>query len=257
MASARTSQAWLWLYGANILQSIRCQWCLGPLNHFWSLAIEEHFYLLWPAVIYYTSRQSALRVCGLLFVASMVGRGLWLACGGNNVAAEVLTPLRMDGLVLGSALALLARAPGGLSLLRRWAHPTLLITLAAAVALDLFDRRLFGLRYTLWAAACGALLILLISAAANSRLAVFGHSRFLRFFGKYSYAIYVFQLPLVFLLAPLVTAGGLAEACHSPLLGQILYATILFSLTTVAALLSWQLFEKRLLALKTRFEPSK
>jgi peptidoglycan/LPS O-acetylase OafA/YrhL len=54
------AQAWLWLYGANILQSVRGQWCLGPLNHFWSLAIEEHFYLAWPAVIYFTSRRTRI-----------------------------------------------------------------------------------------------------------------------------------------------------------------------------------------------------
>jgi peptidoglycan/LPS O-acetylase OafA/YrhL len=31
------AQAWLWLYGANVVQSVKGQWCLGPLNHFWRL----------------------------------------------------------------------------------------------------------------------------------------------------------------------------------------------------------------------------
>src|SRR5262245_11738617 len=88
------AQGWLWLYGANVWQAVRGQWCLGPLNHFWSLAIEEHFYFLWPAVIYFTSRRTAMRVCLAAFVASIVSRGLWLAGGGNAVAAQVLTPLR-------------------------------------------------------------------------------------------------------------------------------------------------------------------
>ena len=255
IAPAKTHQAWLWLYSANILQSLRGEWCLGPLNHFWSLAIEEHFYLLWPAVIFFTSRRSAIGVCALLFVASIVSRGLWLAAGGNNVAAEVLTPLRMDGLVLGAALALIARGTSGLSLLARLAWPILLLTGTAALTLDLLDRRLFGAGYTLWAAACGALLILLVAARAGSALSRLGHSQFLRFFGKYSYAMYVVQLPLLYLLAPVVTANGLAAACSSPLIGQLLYAALMFALTTLLALLSWRLFEKRLLALKTHFEP--
>lgn len=254
VASAQAHQAWLWLYGANVLQAIRGEWCLGPLNHFWSLAIEEHFYLLWPAVICFTSRRTALGVCGLLFVASVTGRVLWLAAGGNNVAAEVLTPLRMDGLVLGAALALIAREPNGLLLLRRWAWPCLLVAGAMALALDLADRRLFGARYALWAVACGALLVILVAARQKSALWSLGRSRLLRFFGKYSYGMYVFQLPLIYLLAPLLTAGGLATACSSPLTGQLAYAALMFGITTFCALVSWQLFEKRLLTLKSHFE---
>src|SRR3954453_14091705 len=93
---AVAAQAWLWLYGANLLQAIEGAWCLGPLNHFWSLAIEEHFYLLWPAVIYFASRRTAMGISGGLFLLSIVTRAVWLASGGNDVAAEVLTPLRMD-----------------------------------------------------------------------------------------------------------------------------------------------------------------
>src|SRR5262245_8154482 len=76
------AQGWLWLYGANVLQSVRGSWCLGPLNHFWSLAIEEHFYLAWPAVIFLSSRRTAMRICTGLFAFSVLGRALWLAFGG-------------------------------------------------------------------------------------------------------------------------------------------------------------------------------
>src|SRR5262245_32218221 len=85
--------SWLWLYGANVVQSLRGAWCLGPLNHFWSLAIEEHFYFVWPLAIYLTSRRGAMRLAGGLGAASILARTAWLAAGGNDVAAEVLTPL--------------------------------------------------------------------------------------------------------------------------------------------------------------------
>ena len=45
---ARQNHWWLWLYGANAFQAYRGAWCLGGFNHFWSLAVEEHFYLVWP-----------------------------------------------------------------------------------------------------------------------------------------------------------------------------------------------------------------
>ena len=66
--------------------------------------------------------------------------------------------------------------------------------------------------------------------------------------------MYVFQLPLIFLLAPIVTAPGLALALGSPLLGQLVYCITLFAVATAAAWASWQLFEKHCLKLKHRFE---
>jgi peptidoglycan/LPS O-acetylase OafA/YrhL len=65
--------------------------------------------------------------------------------------------------------------------------------------------------------------------------------------------MYVFQLPLIFGLAWLVTAPGLAYWFDSPWLGQAAYCAIMFGLTTLLALASWNCFEKHFLALKHRF----
>src|SRR5580700_6952106 len=43
-------QVWWWLYAANILESIK-GWICAAFDPFWSLAIEEHFYLIWPLLI--------------------------------------------------------------------------------------------------------------------------------------------------------------------------------------------------------------
>src|SRR6185295_16426951 len=87
---AHANQGWLWFYGANVLQSLRGEWCLGGFNHFWSLAVEEHFYLVWPLVIYCCSRRTAMIACGGIIGAAVVARVGWLVCGGNVVAAETL-----------------------------------------------------------------------------------------------------------------------------------------------------------------------
>lgn len=246
-------QGWLWLYGANVLQAIRGEWCLGPLNHFWSLAVEEHFYLAWPLVIFLSSRLGAMRVCGCLILASMAARATWLVCGGNDVAAEVLTPLRMDGLALGGWLALAARSPGGLAWLVRWSKPACILCGVVAFGTWLLDKRLLGLPDLAWAGFFGSLLVLILAAAHRSWLAGIGNCRTLQFFGKYSYAMYVFQLPLIAGLAWLVTAPGLAQSLGSPWLGQGAYCGLLFGLTTLLALASWHVFEKHFLALKHRF----
>jgi len=44
-------QAWVWPYGVNLFIALRGWWALPYISHFWSLAIEEHFYLLWPLVV--------------------------------------------------------------------------------------------------------------------------------------------------------------------------------------------------------------
>src|SRR2546421_12940262 len=38
-------QAWFWSYGVNILIALRGAWALPDVSHFWSLSVEEHFYL--------------------------------------------------------------------------------------------------------------------------------------------------------------------------------------------------------------------
>jgi peptidoglycan/LPS O-acetylase OafA/YrhL len=246
-------QAWLWLYGANVFQSWNNGWCLGPFNHFWSLAVEEHFYLLWPLLIFCTSRQTAMRVCLGLIAASTLGRIVWLQCGGNAVAIEVLTPLRMDGLALGSWIALAARSEHGLAWLVRWARPAAIASGLAVLGLWLADKRLVGVPFTLWSCLCGSMLVLTVAAPRGTWLGRLGNSRVLRFFGKYSYAMYVFQNPLIPLMAGIVTAPGLAALVGNAWLGQAVYCALMFALTTLAALASWQCFEKHWLALKERF----
>jgi peptidoglycan/LPS O-acetylase OafA/YrhL len=124
---------------------------------------------------------------------------------------------------------------------------------AVALASELLGLRLVGLPHAAWAAACGALLVLVVSAPRQSWLASCGQSPALRLFGKYSYAMYVFQLPLIYVLSPLVTASGLASVVGSAWLGQAAYCGLLFAVTTAVALASWHLFEKHWLALKHRF----
>jgi peptidoglycan/LPS O-acetylase OafA/YrhL len=250
---AADAQGWLWLYAANLLQGWRGEWCLGPLNHFWSLSIEEHFYLIWPVVIYYSSRRTALGICGGVLVFSVLSRAVWLAAGGNDVAAEVFTPLRMDGLVLGGWLALVARGSGGLGWAKRFAPAALVLFGSIALSASIFERRLFGLSMLLWACASGAVLILVLTARPKSVLGWIGTSRPLQFLGKYSYGIYVFQLPLITILANVLTAPGLAEFTGGCVVAQAIYCAVMFAATITVAVLSWQVFESRWLALKRHF----
>jgi peptidoglycan/LPS O-acetylase OafA/YrhL len=143
-------QGWLWLFGTNIYLSIVNTWTLHGFEHFWSLAVEEHYYLFWPLLLYFFSRRSAMVVCvaciigatlirvGVLLrpipveqftsVADLVAvaaqgqaatpwglafRSVQFHGGPLAPAAETFTLCRLDALAIGSFLALAARGSGG------------------------------------------------------------------------------------------------------------------------------------------------
>jgi peptidoglycan/LPS O-acetylase OafA/YrhL len=58
-------QFWLWAYVTNIRIALDNDWGRVPkaLIHFWSLAVEEQFYLAWPFLVYFASRRVVLRLC--------------------------------------------------------------------------------------------------------------------------------------------------------------------------------------------------
>src|SRR5690242_14080294 len=69
-------QWWAWLYAVNIYIAKLGEWSFSYLDHFWSLAIEEHFYLFWPLVVFVLARRpQALIVVGLAFaLGAMLAR---------------------------------------------------------------------------------------------------------------------------------------------------------------------------------------
>src|SRR5262249_10862920 len=111
-----TQQAWAWLYAVNIHAAMHGQWSLSYINHFWSLAVEEHFYLFWPMVIFLMARRPrALIAVSLgLSLCAIAARVTGSLMGLSWFTTGLLTPFRLDGLALGAFLAVAARQPGGL-----------------------------------------------------------------------------------------------------------------------------------------------
>ena len=106
----------------HFLVGIRGDWCLGSFDHFWSLSVEEHFYLVWPLVICFLSRRQAMLASLVAIVFSVCGRIVWLRLGGSGAAIETVTFFRLDGLALGGFVALATRRPDGIKPLVRWAY---------------------------------------------------------------------------------------------------------------------------------------
>ncbi|MBW3598193.1 MAG: acyltransferase [Planctomycetes bacterium] len=252
--AAEPHQAWLWLYGANLLISFQGEWVLGAFDHFWSLAVEEQFYLVWPLVVYFCSAAVSRRIAASLVVAAAASRVAWVLLGGNGAAAEVFTLFRLDSLLLGAWLALVARQPQGLQKLTPLAKRTLGTTGAMFAIVALLDQRLLTLPTTLCALFFGAVLILAVTAPEGSPMGRVWSNRSLRLLGKYSYGMYVLQNPLIPLLAPFFTAGGLATAFGSALLGRLAYMGVMSAATLLAAIVIYHAWEQHFLRLKTHFD---
>ena len=113
-------QIWAWLYAVNIYIAKEGDWSFSYLEHFWSLCVEEHFYLFWPAVVFLLVRRPRvlLAVCLAIAFGAMLARLTGSLMGLSWWTTYVLTPFRLDGLALGAFLAVLVRQPGGLERLR-------------------------------------------------------------------------------------------------------------------------------------------
>jgi len=106
MESARATFWWHFFYGSNFLMAIRNEWP-GILSHFWSLAVEEQFYFVWPWLIlllpYRWLRPAILLTC----LAGPLSRAAcFFLAPENTVALLTITPSCLDLLAAGALLAL-------------------------------------------------------------------------------------------------------------------------------------------------------
>ncbi len=81
------------------------------VSHFWTLAIEEQFYLIWPFVVYGVSRRALLKVVCIFPLLIFAWRATLGFCFPDNAvlfaASYVMMPLRADSLLLGALVAIL------------------------------------------------------------------------------------------------------------------------------------------------------
>jgi len=252
-APQQPQQAWLWLYGTNIYQAWQGSWCLGPFDHFWSLAVEEHFYLVWPLVVGLFSRTTTLRICLGIIVCAVGGRVLWMMTGGNEMAPSVITFFRADALAVGALIALAARDRNWREWLVPLASATAIVTGLLLVPLLAMNRRSLMIPETLLAWYFGSLIVIAVSGTWDRWLGWLWNNSAMQWLSRYSYGMYVFQNLLIAVMAPIVTSEILCTSLGSVLGGRLAYTAIMSALTLVVAMASWHFFEQHFLALKDFF----
>jgi peptidoglycan/LPS O-acetylase OafA/YrhL len=260
-------QAWAWLYGVNIYLAGHEEWSFSYLNHFWSLAVEEHFYLFWPLVVFLLApRPRALIAVSLATsLCAMLARVIGLLMGVSWWTTVVLTPFKLDGLALGAFLAVTARQPGGLDWLAR-ALPRVAIPVGGLVAVTVVWTALVSrqglevvgaIRAALFQIMLACLLVRTLLAPRRSAISRFFGSRWMVFLGTYSYGLYVYHHFISHYLTTNRTELELAGWLGSHEAAVALQATLGVSASLAVAYLSYELFEKRFLKLKRLFRTAK
>ena len=232
------------------------------VDHFWSLCMEEQFYLLWPLLVFtLRDRITLLRLCIAVAVISPVLRILLTHFGSTEFVQSSgvgsITFIRLDEFLIGGLGALLLRGPYAQRLLAAapWLFWCGLAVLFGAAtlghyalhpAIDVFVSRAWVNDLDMTMADLMALGAILLCVTPGTWLARFLNVSPLRALGRISYGFYVFHdLPHLF-YDHFERQWGLSV--HGLNWVLPLLCTLLLSLA------SYFLLERPFLRLKTRFE---
>jgi peptidoglycan/LPS O-acetylase OafA/YrhL len=179
---------------------------MGALNHMWSLAIEEQWYLVWPFVVLLVPRRWLPVIIAAVLVCSLAARG-WFVADGQPWRAYDGTDTNAFALAAGALLAVVPRERA------RWWLPVGLVALAGAAGWPSNPEWAHG--SALWVpllAATGG--VLLIGAAVTGR-APWLQLAPLRYAGTVSYGWYLWHYPLDRVAASMLGNGAVVGACAS------------------------------------------
>lgn len=257
-------QFWFWSYLSN--WPVWFDPKVAPaVSHFWSLAVEEQFYIVWPLAVWLIPRKRLGWTLGGVIVIAVALRWILPSYGFDATWIYRNTLTRMDALALGSCGAMMFRsAPVRAFLGNRtglllaggvagFASARALGALTGSSASDGVWMQRLG--YSLLGA--GSLCVVLFAAVHPrdaGRLSRAARrvldSRFLRLFGRYSYGMYVYHVPLLTGIR-YFAADQLRAAAER--FGGFAVALALMAICFVVAMVSYEAAERPILALKHHF----
>ena len=234
---------------------------VNGFGHFWSLAVEEQFYLAWPLAVARLGARGLTWVCAGLIALSAVARLAIVVGGIDRPWLYMSTVTRADALAYGALVAIALRDPRG----RAWlARRYRAIGGAAAAVMAPIMIYAHGLsRYEIFVETVGYAALAILFAAVIAHVALddararprWAMSRLLRTAGKYSYATYVFhplvKVTVLYLARPTLVALGALTTWYVDAAFVVACGAVAFGL----ARLSYAVLEGPLLRHKDRWAP--
>lgn len=251
IASIRESFWWHFFYSSNFYFWIKDAFA-GSLSHLWSLAVEEQFYLLWPALILLIPQRYFIKVLLAGVIIGSIFRLLFVTDVSDM--ARLLMPASLDSFCIGGLLAY------GRTTELNWYKKYLqkqtififfafgLITLVHFPFFKQLPRALNSSLYFLFISVAFGILINRVSYSVNTP--VIKHilnNKVLLYIGKISYGVYLFHnfMPYFY---------GVKISFISPNLSLYAIQLFRFFILITLASLSWHFIEKPFLSLKKRYE---
>ena len=251
------NQLWYWLYLANWAQPLGHS--ISGLVHFWSLAVEEQFYLIWPFVIRRIWAGRLVWVTLAIAALALAIRAAMRLAGADPDMVYEFTVCRMDALALGACIAALLRVEvarawiaGRVSRLYGVAGAILAITFLATRGYAVDDLSTQTLGFSALAVGFSIVILAAVLEEPGALMQRVLRLPALRFMGKYSYGIYVIHLPLHAFLGATVV-GFLGLSMHPA--GALYYLLVLSAMSIAGAVVSYHVLERPFLRMKKRFAP--
>jgi peptidoglycan/LPS O-acetylase OafA/YrhL len=254
-----SNQFWLWTYFQNWLFSFKTPYGDKILLHTWSLAVEEQFYLVWPATILLIKKPKTLLVIVfLVFIGVGFARyALWNFQIEDLAYSSLYTFTRIDGICIGCILALLMKINP--NFLRK--YTTFIVLLMAAINFGFYflnNQSSFTLPYLAFVgySTFAVLFGILVYEAAfgeSKFIQLIFNTRILKFFGKISYGLYVYHWPIYVFLFPFFVDLIKSNTAVSYRMAETGSGIIVTILAILLSIFSCKYFEKPFLQLKDKF----
>ena len=176
----------------------------GALDHFWSLCIEEQFYLFWPFIVFHLKNRALRKACILIFFFSL----LFKVCLASQLdkwsVVYVLMPCRLDGFALGAFVSTLYYevSMDRCGYVKGFFCLTGMVILISGVVLNGFylrDAKIIAFSTPIFSLFFALILYMLLTGKDNLAKK-FIRCRTLMFFGKYSYGLYVYHYILWYVI---------------------------------------------------------
>ncbi len=231
---------------------------LGPdrasdiyIGQFWSLCVEEQFYLIWPMVLFFLPKRWRLHLIALLIAAAFCVRIYFSSKGMDPYIIYRLPICHMDVLLAGAALAVLTRIGIAEQAFLKACWIALFTGAACLMTLDssLLPKLNFILApfaITSSALLFGGIVGICVRARGCRTRAILG-SRFLGAISKRSYAMYIFHLLPLYASFALLNRGKRLPMEAAP---ALLLIALVGMVTYGIAWLSWRFLEEPVLRLK-------
>jgi peptidoglycan/LPS O-acetylase OafA/YrhL len=245
MAGVRGEWSGFWWYLGYLVNWLPQSPPPRDLGHYWSLAVEEQFYLVWPAIVFFSSSRTLWRATLAIFaidIAFRFGVSMWPPAFVTPQLQDLATLTRADTLAVGALLAQRERN-GGWGRELSWALPLCLLAAAAVVSIYKLEQfeRLPLLTYNIkWPAIAvgvwGGLLFVLTQPPRALQW------RWLVWIGQVSYGIYIIH----------ALFGGWLHSRFTLSQAPLIFVLQL-AVTLPLAAASWYLFEGPILRQKRRW----